>query len=201
MCLPIIGALLGAVGSMVTANEQQKNAERQAAARNQKMELTLGRNDVIAKHSQDTLNNRLKKITPAAVSKDQGAEQAKRTAQVTSQVADPTAAAGAIPLSGDAPDVVKSALATKMLDVFQQGKTRAQALGKLGGYGDQWANQGYANADAGRNESIDNNFLNGNLAILPAQQDIAERNAYKPISPLGGILSGLGSMFSGGFGG
>ncbi len=201
MCLPVLlGAVLSGVGSMITASEQEANAKRQAKARNDKMELTLGRNDQIAQHSKETLDRRLGKITPDAVAKDQKGQTAQRTAQVQAQVADPNASAGAIPLAGDAPDVVKSALATKMLDVFKQGKSRAQALGTLGGYGDQWMDQGFANAGMGRNQSIDNNFMQGNLSILPAQQDVAERNAYKPISPIGGILSGLGGMFSGGGG-
>ncbi len=197
MCLPIVGALLGAVGSMITSNEQQKNAERQAAARNQKMELTLSRNDPIADQSRKALDARLAKSTPDAVTADQTAEQNKRTAQVEQAVTPVAQSTDNAPLTGSAPAVVQSALAKKMQDVFAQGKARAQAAGALGSYGDSWLNQGFANADVNRQQSIDNNFLQGNLQILPAQQDIAETRAYKPISPIGGILSGLGSMFGG----
>lgn len=200
MCLPIIGGLLGAVGSIMQMKEQEANQKRQAEARNQKMELTLGRNDKIADRTKADLDRRLDRVSPATTAKDQKTAAGQRTAQVKKTLASPTQATADVPLSGDAPDVVRSAVAQKMLDVFHQGQDRAKAMGKLGSYGDTWFKQGLYNANFARDESIGNNFLHGNLAILPAQQDIAETRAYKPISPIGAILGGLGSMFGGGGG-
>ena len=196
---PLIGGILSGVGSMITAKEQQANAERQAKARNDKLALTLSRNDPIAERSRDAFDKRVADSSEQAIADQQAKAEQSRTDTIASEVADPTAAE--VPLSGSAPNVVRSELAQKLLDVFNEGKDRAKALGKLGAYGDTWFGQGLKSADTSRNLSLNSNFVSGNLALLPYQQDIAETRAYKPISPIGGILSGLGSALSSGGGG
>jgi hypothetical protein len=56
---------------------------------------------------------------------------------------------------------------------------------------------GFKDLQANRNISMAANFAAGNSALLPHQQDIAETRAYRPISPIGGILSGIGGVMGG----
>jgi hypothetical protein len=70
-------------------------------------------------------------------------------------------------------------------------------MGQLGSFGDSFLQKGIDNTELGNQLQVGNNFLAGNLANLTPEQDIAEKRAYKPISPLGGILSGLGGMMGG----
>jgi hypothetical protein len=104
-------------------------------------------------------------------------------------------------LSGSAPQVVQSELAKRMMGAVDKGKAEAQQLGKVGGYGDTWFNEGVSNVATGRNLGVNQNFASGNMALLPYGQDLAEQAAYKPISPFGSILSGLGSAFGSASGG
>lgn len=205
MCLgaigPLIGGLLSAVGTVVTMNEQQANAERQAAARNEKLDLVLRRNDPIAERSRETFDKRVADSSEEAIANDQAKAERTRTRSAEATLTDPNAASSDVPLAGSAPNVVRSEVAKQMLGVFEAGKDRAKKLAALGAYGDTFFNQGLQSVDTSRNLSIDSNFTAGNLSLLPYQQDIAENRAYKPISPIGGILSGLGGAFGGGGGG
>lgn len=198
MCLgaALLSGLLSAAGSAITASEQQRNAQAQADARNKVLKETLLKNDAIAKDARDLFDKRTEQTTEANVAQQQQKATDDRTSTIESAISSPDTSG--IPISGSAPSVVKSSLAKAMLDTFNKGKERAQSLGKLGGYGDTWFGQGLQSADTARNLSMDSNFTSGNLAILPYTQDLAEQAAYKPISPIGGILSGLGGMFSGG---
>lgn len=203
MCLgiigPLIGGLMSAAGSMMTAKAAEDQARAQAEARNEKMRITLAKNDRIAKDSRKIFNKDANQYSEKKFTQTQDDATADRTAGLDAAVeqVDPSS----IPLSGSAPDVVKSELAKRLLDTMQYGKSQAQRLGTVGGYGDAWLRRGYGTAAAGRNIGINQNFTAGNLAILPYQQDMAELAAYKPISPIGGILSGLGSALGQGGGG
>lgn len=196
----LISGGLSAAGGAITANEQQKNAERQAQARNDELKRTLVKNDALANQSRDTFDARQKLVQPAEADKSKLQAEQARTADANKAV--DTALKDSIPLSGSAPQVIQSDLAKKMGEVLAGSKKQAAAQSKLSGYGDMWLDQGFADQNAGRNLSVDSNFANGNMALLPYQQDFAETRAYKPISPLGGLLQGfggaIGSMGGGG---
>jgi hypothetical protein len=196
----IIPALLGGAGQFMTAKAQQDQAEDQAAARNRELMKTLEKNDAIAAQSREVFDKRRGEIQPDQMGQAQEEATASRTGVLEQAVA--AAPPGEVPLSGSAPDVVQSEVAKKMQTAVSQGKDQARALGKAGGYGDTWFGQGIANQETGRNLDVNNNFASGNMAILPYLQDFAEIEATKPISPIGGVLSGfggaLGSFMGGG---
>lgn len=199
----LLGAGLGTAGQMITAREQQKNAERQAAARNQKLDVAMQKNDALADQSRAEFDARQQKATAENIEQDRADKTAQREEQLTAAVNSTPAPTDSVSLAGSAPTVVKSELAKKMASAMSSATDSAKAQAKLGGYGDAWLGQGFQDVAAGRNISKDANFAAGNMAILPFQQDIAEQRAYKPISPIGGLLSGFGSMMAsyGGSGG
>jgi len=192
----LIGAGASAAGGLVQSNEAQKNAERQAEARNNELKRTLLKNDSLAQDSRSAFNDRVQnsQADDMAVQQKEATDNRQQTLDAAVESAPPTATQ--VALSGDAPTVVKSDLASRMKTAMDAGKKQAQSLGKLGGYGDSWLNQGFKDLEAGRSIAQDANFAAGNSAILPYQQDIAEQRATKPISPLGGLLQGFGSMAS-----
>lgn len=188
----LLGGLASAGGGMITANEQQKNAERQAKARNDELKRTMLKNDDLAKQSRETFNERTEKLKGDQMAEEQQAATDKRSESLETAVAETPVAADNVALSGSAPTVVKSELAKRMGAALEGSKTQAKAQAKLGGYGDSWLNQGFADVEAGRDINQQANFASGNLSILPHQQDIAEMRATKPISPIGGLLQGFG---------
>jgi hypothetical protein len=195
----LIGGLLSVGGQAMTISSQNKQAEEAAQARNQVLQQTLKKNDAIAADSRNLFNERRAEVEPEPMAEAQEEATADRTATLDASVqAAPEEMSG---LSGSAPQVVQSELAKRMMGAVEKGKTEAQQLGKVGGYGDTWFNQGIANVDTSRNLGVNQNFASGNMALLPYGQDLAEQAAYKPISPFGSILSGLGSAFGSASGG
>lgn len=192
----LIGAGVSTAGGLVTANEQNKNAQRQAQARNDELKKTLLKNDPLAEKSRDAFEDRLNKTQADEFAQQQHEATDTRQDELATAADEAPQAAQEVSLSGSAPTVVKSDLARRMGDAMKASKQQAQSLGKLGGYGDTWLGQGIMDTEAGRDIAQNANFAGGNLAILPYKQDIAESRAYKPISPLGGLMQGLGSMAS-----
>jgi hypothetical protein len=202
--MELIGAIasagLSAAGQMITANEAQANAERMAAARNEKLNVAMKKNDDLAAKSRAEFDARQQKATAESIEQDRADKTQAREDQLT-QAVESSPASVEPSLSGSAPTVIKSDLAKRMAAAMGEAKDSAKAQAKLGGYGDAWLGQGFQDVQAGRNIGTNANFASGNMAILPYQQDIAEQRAYKPISPIGGLLSGFGSMlgsYSGG---
>ena len=181
------------------ASSAQKQAQAAADARNRVLQQTLLKNDKIAADSRNLFDKRRSEVEPEPMAEAMADAEATRTATIESSVTPMTPED--VPLSGSAPSVVHSALAKRMLEAVDKGKSEAKALGKVGGYGDTWFNQGVANTATGRDLGVNQNFASGNMALLPYGQDLAEQAAYKPISPFGSILMGLGSAFGSASGG
>lgn len=192
----LIGTGLSTVGGMVQQNEAQANAERMAEARNKRLNMTLAKNDSLAEKSRDEFNQRKQNATKDAIDDTQEQKTQDRQDTLEQAITPATDAAEGISLSGSAPTVVKSELAKRMADVMGQSKESAKRLATLGGYGDTWLDQGFQDVDASRGINTNANFAQGNMSILPYQQDIAEMHARKPISPIGGLLQGFGSAMS-----
>lgn len=206
MCtgIEIIGMLAGpalsAVGAGITASEQEKNMRAMAEARNEKMRATMLKNDELARQSRAEFDTRQQKSTTEQIEADRADKTQQRSDTLEQAVAEAPQESAGVSLSGSSPTVVKSEIAKRMATAMGQATDSAKAQAKLGGYGDTWLDQGFQDVTAGRNIGQNANFASGNLAILPYQQDIAETNAYKPVSPLGGLLQGFGGML-GSYGG
>lgn len=194
---PVLASGMGVAGQMIQQNEMQEQAEAQAEARNEELRRTLLKNDALAQEGRDTFAQRLAEGSKDSV--DAQRDKAGKTRETDLKEAveatqDMKGQEGAA-ISGSAPDIVGSDLAARMKDVLKEGKEQAKSLSKLGSYGDSWLDQGFIDTQAGRDIGVTTNKAAGNSAILPYAQDFAEYKATEPISPLGSLLSGFGSMY------
>lgn len=199
---PLLGAGLSVAGTVTQQKQQERQQREIADARNEAMRDTLVKNNQLAEESRDTFNKRMADASAEQMAADQGKAQDTRTKEISEATETPaTEAAGAesAPLSsaGGEGKVVKSDLAAKIKSALTEGKEQAAALGKLGSYGDSWLEQGFLDTQAGRDIGTLANKSAGNSAIMPYAQDMAEYHAYKPISPIGGILQGVGGLIGG----
>jgi len=199
----IAGPLLSTVGAMVQQSEVEANNKRMAEARNERLQNTLQKNDKLAQDSREAFNQRQQAATAGAIEDDRAKETQERQDTIDQAVQDTAKVTPSISLAGSAPKVVQDTFGKKMSEAIDYGRSQAQKQATLGGYGDAWLGQGFKDVDTGRQLNEQANFAQGNMAILPYQQDIAETRAYKPISPIGGLLQGFGSMIgsAGGSGG
>lgn len=200
MCFEVIlpmlaGGVMSAVGGGMTQDAQEGQAEAQAKARNRVLSRVLKRNDGLARDSRRIFDKNVDKYSDERFAKRQDAVTENRIEPLVDAVDE--AAPEEIPLSGSAPDVVKSELAQTLLDAMNYGKKQATQLGEVGGYGDAWLRKGITTSKAANRIGMKQNFAGGNLSLLPFQQDMAEVRSVKPISPLGGILQGLGHAVGG----
>jgi hypothetical protein len=132
---------------------------------------------------------------PAAVcAVTPGGLQTAQDARVENNVGAITKPNTYAPSGGDAPPAVGNAYRGDLADAFNFATNEATNSGKLGGYGDQWFNSNLTQQDAARKIGIGNSNAENLKSLLPAEQDIAQAEAYKPPSPWGQILSGAGSM-------
>ncbi len=200
MCtgLELIGALagpaLGVAGTAIQQNEQQQIANQQAKARNEALQMTLAKNRKLADQSRDRFDKRLRQADDKSFDNQQKRATNDRTKQLQASVeATPEMEKLASDsITGTAPSIVNSDLASGMKSVLDDGKEQAKQLAELGAYGDTWLRQGFADTAAGRDIGVTTNKAAGNSAIMPYSQDFAEWRATRPISPFGQILSGLG---------
>lgn len=193
---PLLASGLGVAGQMIQQNEAQQQAQRQAEARNEELRRTLLKNDTLAQEGRDTFSKRVTDADRAKVdqqqqkAKTQRAEELNKSVEATPDMQKEQGAE----ISGTAPAVVGNDLAKRMGAALDENKAAANKLSALGSYGDSWLKQGFLDTQAGRNVGTTTNKAAGNSAILPYAQDFAEYKATRPISPLGGILSGFGNM-------
>ena len=196
----IIGGLLSAGGTVLNMIQQQNQAADIARARNEQLFATMDKNDRIAEEARELFNKRREGYDAEQFAQAEQKAEDTRSAPLVEAVRGATGVSA--PTTGDAPDVVKTTLATKMRETMEAGKEEARRLGRLGGFGDTWFGQGLDNAATGRDIGVQNDFASGNLAILPYLQDFAEIEATRPMSPFGSIIQGVGAALGqGAFGG
>lgn len=190
----VIGTALSAGGKMIQQGEEQKQAEDRAAARNAVLADTLFRNDQIAQGTRDTFTANQRNFDPSAVAQRQADAEAKRAATGESVLAVP---GEAVPTSADAPDIVKRETAKRVNEAIDKVRGEVRAKAKLGAFGDQWFRAGLGTDQASRDVAMQSGFAGQNLALMPHLQDFAELRSYKPISPIGGIMMGVGNALGG----
>ena len=194
MCDPItLGAIaavastgLSVVGGGITAKENIKANSREADARNRVLQETLRKNDALAANNQNVLHKRLTESAPQATQDQLQQTQQQQTQSLTSNL-DTTAAE--VPLAGNAPQVVKSAMGKAFEDSLKRSTEQAAASGKLGAYTTQARDNAIADGEAGGHIDTNNAMVRGNLSILPYRQDYASIMARKPGMGLGQVIS------------
>lgn len=192
----IAGPVISGVGAAIQQRQMEANQRRMAEARNQELRRVLSKNDELAQRSREVFEARRRATEGQELDKAEQEAKEKRSQELETAAEQTPAPVADVPLAGSTPQVVQSDMAKRFQNAINQSKDQANKLGILSGYGDMWVNQGFADMQAGRDIGTYSNFASGNMALLPYQQDIAEMRAYKPISPIGGILQGVGGMLS-----
>lgn len=184
------GAGVSASGARKSQDEATINNARIAQARNDELRKTLALNDKISAESRNAYKGVEDTLPDMPVKQDQ--LTAERTGQLEAAI--PSEDASRIPLSGSAPSVVRSEAAKEMLDATDKAKQTAKALGKVGGYGDLFFDQGLNTQAAGRDVNEYQNFISGNMSLLPYLQDFAGYGAYRPSSGVGEVFQAAGNV-------
>lgn len=187
-------ALSGA-GSIMGSGDAARRARDTARARNAVLNTSLAKIDANTAENKAAFDARMGDYAPGV----QGnALQAAQDARVTGNTGAMTAGdAGDVALSGSAPAVVRGAIAKRMLEAFQGARQRAEASGKLGGYGDVWMNNRFGISDTANKIGTVNNFAAGQGRITGALQDLTEQASYRPPALLPQVLQFAGSVLGG----
>lgn len=177
MCVPQLAmGALSLVGKMISANQAQKETSAVANARNDVLRRALDRNEKYAEDARNLYDKRTERIGEEDQKAKLQEQQDNAAERITANLAAPSDSP-AIAISGSAPSVVEGEYKKKLLDAFDFSTNQAKKLGQLGGYSNFWLNEGLGTLDAQRGVNIQNNFAQGNMDLVPYEQDIAENNA------------------------
>jgi hypothetical protein len=198
MCDPVTAGILLAStaasvgGGVLSQSEAQSSAANEAAARNRVLEQYMERQRNLHAQNQEQAAKARGELdeTKQTAKQAENVEQRSQAIDTNAQPAD----AGAIPLSGNAPSIVKSQIAQRMLSAFTDATDEAKAKGKFSAYGDTWGQNDRAMLQPGRMIDTFNNFSRANTSMLPLEQDLVGYANRKPPSGLGPLLQGLGSI-------
>lgn len=190
--IPLIAAGASGIGSMITANEQQKNAERIAAARNNELQQMRQKNRALSDQATVEFQNRLDQ---------QGAEQQTQKQEENTQQLGQAfdQAVENIPqtapsIDGSAPSVVQNDLTKQIGEAMARSKARGGKLAQMGGYNQTLFQNGVDTNQAGQQIGFISDQAQRNARMLPYYQDLAEVGANKPGSGIGALLQMGGSL-------
>lgn len=212
MCDPVTLAVLAAStamsagGSFLNNKEETANQNRALEARKNAAEVERIRQKKFEDETTPLFTSELTNLSPDAQNAALATAQQERTGKT--QAAVTTANEYAAPASG-APQVVNSEIGRRVGQALRGQTAEAGNLAKLNAWQDlDFANRLGLNA-TNRNLGTLNNFSANSLQLLPYEQEVAARNAYKPPSGFGdllklggsalGLASGVGA-FGGGAG-
>ncbi len=197
MCDPITLGLMAAgtvasvVGGGMQAKEAVKANGREVAARNRVLQETLRRNDQQSQASREAFQRRVSESEAAPAQQQLAQSQGQAEQTIAGNLATTGTEA---PLAGDAPKVVRDTMKSSLGDSFRKSLEQAKRQGALTGYDMAGRDAAISDAGLGREINTNNNFVRGNMSIMPHLQDFAAYQAYKPSSGLGQIIASLGGM-------
>lgn len=185
MGLPLVigGAILSGIGAAIRNRQAANNAKAIADARNRVLADTMAMNKPLAESSRAAFDQRI--AAPIANEAQPGLR-----GELLADAAQP---APEVPVSGRAPEVVRSEIAGQMGRALEAGREEAARSARIGAYGDAWMNEGIFNNQLASQLGQNANFAGGNLALLPHLQDLAEVQATRTPGPIADIFMGLGS--------
>lgn len=185
------GVATSVAGSALTNQSEQSSAQHTADVRNAVLDNTLKLNKGLSDDAEGVLSSRLAQVQPAAVSGQQQLLTDNRHNAINANL--PAINPTNMPGAADGSTLVKSAIAKALQEAMDQSDATAAAQAKLGGFGDLFLSQGLQNDNAARYIDTDVQDAKQNNTLLPQEQDLAANQDYQPISPIGGILTGVGN--------
>lgn len=181
-------------GGIVSRGEATRNEAAQANARNADLRTLLQKQSAHEADNRNTVANTLSSFQPPAQGTALGNAENTRATEAVANITPVDKSVGEIPLSGDTPQVIRSAVAGRMADAFAKSTDVARERAKMGAYGDTWGGNSRA-VDAGeRAVNTVNNFSKNEAAMLPDQQALSAYIKSKRPSGLGGTMQALGNI-------
>lgn len=185
---------LSTVGQMAQNRAAQKNAERQAAARNRVLGNFLEKNDQLAQEARARFEDRLGQEGDARTQTD---DLATKREETTTDLIDRASAAAPIPLGGNVPKVVANEAAAAQGEASERSRRNAENLAATRSFGDLIFNKGLATEAAGRDIGQINSFAQANARLLPSQQDLAQHRAASKGDGLLGLFGDVAGAAGG----
>lgn len=197
MCVdPVTAAIaLGAsgLGNYMQQKENNDNVNRQYNARNAVAQQGVAQQDADAAKSGAILHNTINQFSTPAQAQDLGSLVTARQNTINNNVTTPSALVDPTTNAGE-PQVVKSDLADKMAKASAYSTQQGNALGVIGGTGDQTLQNNINLNTSGQKIGQESNFAKGDYGVNQAQQKSAFENARKAPNPLWGMLSQAGNL-------
>lgn len=194
MCDPVTlaSAAVGIGGGLVNAYEQNSSLSSAINARNAATTKELDRQKVYREQSQGEFSDTLDDFSADA--------QEKKLADTKQSVSDaflenaPSKESTTGFSTSNAPKVVKQSENKKLADVFQFGKDQTTALGNVAGWDQRYFDNSLNLNQSGRNLDITSDLARTSATVGGLEQDAAYKNALKPKSGLGDIMSFAGQV-------
>ena len=200
MCDPIslglmaLGGGASVLGGGMSASETANNNAAIAAARNKALQETNAKNLAISGQSRDAMGKEIAATTGPMAAAGLAGAQGGAVNTIMSNMA-PTG--GEPTLSSSAPKAAQSGLAAAIAAAHAKSTAKGAAQGNLLGYQTYGRDVAEQDKDLASGINMNNDFVHGNMAILPSIQDYEQIQANKPSSGLGELLQGLGSAAGG----
>lgn len=184
-------------GNLIQNSEAEANAKRVAAARNAQLQFVLGKEHEIENQNEARLAKGIDQFQQPQQQQAQKTAVDTRNTAIDANAPNPTAQAGSIPLSGNAPKVITGKIASAMKSAFDSATDTARKAAQLGSYNDVLGGNSRTLMDLGSNIDTDNGKARAWATLLPSLQDLAGESVNKPPSGIGQVLSGLGTLGAG----
>lgn len=201
MCDPLLtiaglvaSAGLSVGGGVVQRGEALRNEAAQAAARNADLRTMMAKQSGYEADNRNALASSLTKFQQPAQATTQGNAEATRTNEATANITPVSQSVSEIPLSGDTPQVIRSAVADRMKDAFAKSTDVAKERAKLGAYGDAWGANSREIDATGRSINTTNNFSKTEASMLPDRQALSAYIASKRPTGIGSTMQALGNL-------
>jgi len=197
MCDPITLGIMAAgtaasvAGGGMASAEQANNNTNIAAARNKALQEANAKNLAISGKSRDAMGKEIAATTGSADAAGLAGAQGGAVSTITGNM---TPEANMPTLGSDMPTAAKSGLGTAIQNAMAKSRDKATAQGNLLGYATHGRDVAESDKDLASGINMNNDFVHGNMAILPSIQDYEQIRANKPSSGIGELLQGLGSM-------
>lgn len=181
-------------GGLVTRGEGLRNEAAQAEARNADLRAMMLKQTGYENDNRNALATSLQKFQEPAQDTTKTAAETTRANEATANITPVSNSVSEIPLSGDTPQVIRSAVADRMKDAFDKSTDVARERAKLGAFGDTWGANNREIDATGRNINTTNNFSKTEAAMLPDKQALSAYIATKRPTGIGGTMQALGNL-------
>lgn len=182
---------LGQASNALGVMQKNNAVKQQQQYIDSALQYNLDRNRQLGAQADAIVNGSLNQFSPGAVLAGLDAATANRVA-ANESVQLPNQSV-MLPTAGSAPKEIKSAMATQINDILQQGRDQAAAQARLGSYGDDALRRNLQLSENGTQLNTISNFMQGNNNVLGTSLALAP-TVGAGAATMGDLLQGAGSV-------